>query len=98
MNVSLKAFAVKNHDYSMEPLFQKGSILIFDPEKEPQDRSFILIKLHNPNCYVFRQVIFNLNQKNMKALNPDFGLSNVRLIEAEDKIIATLVEDRRNYE
>lgn len=98
MDVSDSAFAVKNRDYSMEPLFQKGSILIFEPEKEPQDRSFVLIKLHNPDCYIFRQIVFDLDQRHMKALNPDIGSSSLRIIEADDKVIATLVEDRRSYE
>ncbi len=98
MNVSENGFAVVNPDSSMEPLFQKGSILIFDPNRAPQDRSFVLIKLSNPKCYVFRQVVFDLNQKHMKALNPDIGVSSLRKINIEDVIIATLIEDRRNHE
>jgi transcriptional regulator with XRE-family HTH domain len=94
-DVSDKAFAVINPDYSMEPLFQKNSILIFDPEVKPIDRSYVLVKLHDPDTYVFKQLLIDLNQKFIKSLNQDLSIASLRKLEDNDKIIARLVENRQ---
>ena len=53
-NISNDCFAVLMHDHSMEPLFTKGTILIFDPHKKPSDRSYVLVKLAQKNQFIFR--------------------------------------------
>jgi transcriptional regulator with XRE-family HTH domain len=94
INVSDQAFATIMPDYSMEPLFQKGSTLIFDPEREVTDRNYVLVKLYNPDIYVFRQLLIDVNQKFIKSLNADISAASIRLLHPQDKIIARLVEVR----
>lgn len=94
INVSDKAFAVVMPDYSMEPLFPKGATLIFDPTREITDRSFVLVKLHDPNIYVFRQLLIDANQKFIKSLNADISAASIKLLQPQDEIIARLIESR----
>ena len=96
MGLSEFAFALVMPDTSMEPMFQRGSLLIFDPRNEPQDRSFVLVRLGSPGTVVFRQLIIDVDQKYLKPLNPDFNLFKMRLLDKNDEIIANLVESR-NY-
>ncbi len=96
MGLSDDAFALVMPDTSMEPMFQRGSLLIFDPRNDPQDRSFVLVRLASPATIVFRQLIIDIDQKYLKPLNPDFNLFKMRLLDKNDEIIANLVESR-NY-
>lgn len=96
MGLSDEAFALVMPDTSMEPMFQRSSLLIFDPLNDPQDRSFVLVRLAAPATIVFRQLIIDVDQKYLKPLNPDFNLFKMRLLDKNDEIIANLVESR-NY-
>lgn len=96
-DLSKECFAVIMNDSSMEPQFSKGSILILDPNKKPNDRSYILIKLASTSIYVFRQIIIDAEHKFLKPLNPDLIASQMRLLDLEDTIIGVLVEARQVY-
>lgn len=95
--LSDNAFAVAMPDTSMEPLFRKDSILILDPEKPHQDRSFILVKLAKAEQIVFRQLLIDAEHQYLKALSPDFDAFPMRLVDDNDKIIGTLVEARQVF-
>lgn len=95
--VSEHTFATTMTDSSMEPLFSRGTILIFDPAKIVQDRGYALIHLHEPNLIVFRQLLIDLEDKYLKPLNPDLSDFQMKIISENDKIIGTLVEARHVY-
>ena len=44
-NISDKSFALIMNDHSMEPLFPKNTVLLFDPFKKSVDRSYVLVSL-----------------------------------------------------
>lgn len=92
--LSQDAFALIMPDTSMEPMFQRGSLLIFDPMVEPQDRSFVLVQLEETQTPVFRQLIIDVNQRYLKPLNPDLNLFKMRLLNKNDSILAVLIESR----
>ncbi len=96
-NVSANAFAVKNPNHSMEPLFQKDSILIFDPDVIPEDGSYILVKLQTHGMYIFRQLLLDVNKKYIKCLNPDIIAVSIQQLGNEDLIVACLVESRNCF-
>lgn len=96
-NVSKYAFALVMQDHSMQPLFEKDCILIFDPKLTPSDYSFVLIKRTTTNSYVFRQLIIDQDKNYIKALNPDISASSIRTIDDNDEIIGCLVETRSNF-
>ena len=95
--ISKESFASKLNDSSMEPLFPRGSMLLFDPNKPFKDRSFVLVQLQEATVPVFRQLIIDLDQKYLKPLNPDLNAFKMRLLGENDNIIATLVEARQTY-
>lgn len=94
ISVSPDAFALTMPDYSMEPLFQKGSSLIFDPKVQATDHSYVLVKLANPETYIFRQLLLDGNNRFIKPLNQDISSTGIKLLEPDDLIVARLVEVR----
>ena len=94
IGVSAEAFALTMPDYSMEPLFQKGASLIFDPKAPINDRSYVLIKLHYPEIFIFRQLLIDGSSKFIKPLNLDISSTGIKQLVAEDLIISRLVEVR----
>jgi SOS-response transcriptional repressor LexA len=96
-NITKNAFALLMPDTSMEPLFPRDSILIFEPGIQPIDRSYILVKLTDSNTYVFRQLLIDLDHRYLKPLNPELSTFKMRLLENNDTILACLVESRQNF-
>ena len=96
--ISGNGFATIMQDSSMEPIFSKGNILIFDPLKQYKDRSYVLVYLQEAGLHVFRQLLIDLNLKYLKPLNSDLSVFKMRVLEEKDKIIATLVEARQIYD
>ncbi len=96
-NISEHGFATVMPDTSMEPFVRKNSILIFDPKKQFKDRSYVLVKIKGVQL-LFRQILFDLEDKYLKALNGDFKELGMRLLSDEDSIIGTLLESRINFE
>jgi len=96
-DVSDHSFALIMTDSSMEPLFPRGSILIFNPDITARDRNYVLVKSHVSGTYVFRQLLIDLEHKYIKSLNPDLSTSRLHLLSDEDKIMGCLIESRNNY-
>jgi transcriptional regulator with XRE-family HTH domain len=95
-NMSADAFALIMPDFSMEPLFEKGCTLIFDPQVKPVDRSYVLLK--TANTYVFRQLLVDAEHQYIKSLNPDISATSMRLLGDDDRIMACLVETRSHFQ
>ncbi|MCW5589911.1 MAG: helix-turn-helix domain-containing protein [Legionellales bacterium] len=97
-DLSAQCFALKMNDSSMMPQFPKGSVLIFDPTKEPFDRSFVLVQLvDGDNLFVFRELILDANHRFIRALAPDLTGTQLRLLDEGDEVVAVLVEARQSY-
>jgi SOS-response transcriptional repressor LexA len=97
-NVGDECFAILMNEHSMEPLFTRGTILIFDPQKKAVDRSYVLVKLANKEQFIFRQLLVDVDQSYLKPLNPDTAIYKMRLLNTDDTIIATLFESRTNFD
>ena len=90
-------FALIMNDHSMEPLFPKKTILIFDPHKKPVDRSYVLVKLDGKSNPIFRTLLIDADYKYLKPLNPDLNMYKMRLLEDKHLIVACLFESRLNH-
>lgn len=97
-NISNESFALIMNDHSMEPLFPRRSILLFDPKRKQTDRSYVLIKLNDKNILIFRQLLIDVDQQYLKPLNPDLSTYKMRLLDEKDLIIGCLFESRINHE
>lgn len=94
-HISDNAFALIMPDASMEPVFSYNCTLIFDPSIQHQNRSYILVKIASKA--VFRQLIDDDEHKYLKPLNPNVASFPMRLLDRDDKILATLVESRNCF-
>jgi transcriptional regulator with XRE-family HTH domain len=97
-SVSDNAFALEMLDHSMEPFVEKGSLLILDPEVQPIDRSYCLIKIHEPEIFVFRQILIDIDRIFIRSINKDLDDKNMRILNDEDVILAKLIEMRVKVE
>lgn len=97
-SISKLGFSTIMPDSSMEPIIQKNSIVIFDPSLKPIDRSYVLVKLHEINAYVLRQLLIDAEHRYLKSLNPDLNTFKMRLLDQNDDVIACLVETRQNFQ
>ncbi len=91
-------FAVILPDTSMEPFFQKNSVIILDAGKTIKDRCFVLAKIAETNTYLFRQLLVDGDQQYLKPINPDFNAFAMRLLKVEDKILGVMLESRHRAE
>lgn len=96
-NLGANCFALVLNDSSMEPFFARGTLLIFNPEEQPKDRSYVLVRLEENNRHVFRQLIIDGNDYYLKPLNPDLSLFKMRFLDKKDIILACLIESRNKY-
>jgi len=94
-NISDTGFALKMNDSSMEPLFPKDAILIFDPiYKLLLDRSYVLIRLEHSTTHVFRQLLIVDNKQYVQAINPEIKEVSLKELTSSDLILAKLIESR----
>ena len=94
---SKKTFGVIMSDSSMAPFFPKNSILIIDPERTANDRSYVIAYLHDIKKYLFRQLLSDGENLFLKALNSDLSSFPIKKLHASDKLIGELVETRQIY-
>lgn len=62
-------FAVKLENTSMEPTFNRNSILIFDPLKEPRNGDFIVFSVDTTGQYFFRQYFYDGDEIYLKSMD-----------------------------
>lgn len=96
-NVSVGAFATTLIDTSMEPIFNRGNVLIFEPALLPRDRSYVLVELAGKHGFIFRQLLMDADHKYLKPLNPDLNIFKMRLLGEGDSVVAVLVEARQIF-
>lgn len=92
--ISKYAFAIKMPDSSMEPVIMKNAILIIDPEKIPQYRSFVILKLKNHKEAIIRQLIQDAQRWYIRPLSDDFGKFNMVELKRDDSILGVVIEVR----
>lgn len=97
-DISDASFALVMPDSSMEPLFPKGTILIFNPELQAKDRCYGLVKLADKETPIFRQLLIDMDNTYLKPLNPDLNSFQLRALAANDTILACLHESRINHQ
>jgi transcriptional regulator with XRE-family HTH domain len=91
-----KAFALTMPDNSMEPIFQKNSILIFDPSKEFKNRDFILVFFPELNSIKFNRLFIDNYNFYLKQ-DKDNGDIELIKINSTSNILATLIEARIDF-
>ena len=70
-------FALKVVGSSMEnpngrPSFEDGDIIYVDPEREPENKSLVIVTLDGSSQATFKQLIIELDGKYIQPLNPNW--------------------------
>lgn len=87
-------FSLKVQGEAMWPQFQENSILIIDPEKEPNNRDFVICHIEDNNELIFRQLLVDGKTRFLKPIN---NLFSSVLLKERDKIIGVVIQTRNNY-
>lgn len=95
--VSTHTFALRMPTSSMEPLFPKDALLIFDPQKSARDRDFILLRASHSNTLLFNRLCIEGEQAYIKTVQNDNSMQFLKINPQCDKIIATLIEVRMQF-
>lgn len=93
--VGANSFALLTQDSSMEPLFPSNTTLVFDKDRAPKDRSYVLVLVSQKP--LFRQLILDGELKLIKSLNPDITSSSVHKLGDEDRVLAVLTQAKMDY-
>ena len=96
--VSKRAFSVTIKDSSMETLFPVGTLLIADPDKQPKDKSYVIVHKHDEKEAIFKQVLMAGNQCYLKSLNPLFDKLEPVALQENDHIVGIVVQTRMPLE
>ncbi len=96
-NVSPNSFAIVMTDSNMEPFFPKDSLLIFDHEKQPKDRDFVIVCESQSDDILFNRFFIDENESYLRQELDDGNVRLIKLNQAKDKILGTLTEVRIQY-
>ncbi|KTD32704.1 LexA family protein [Legionella israelensis] len=91
------SFALVIQDASMEPLFPSNALLIFDIEKKPQDRDFVIVYINKSDSVLFNRLFTENNVLYLKQNLENGDVKLTKLDENTDRIIGTLIEARIQY-
>jgi len=95
--VSDHSFGLIIQDASLEPMFPENALLIFDFEKEPLDRHFVLTHLKKNDHIVLNRLFIENNERYIKLDRADGNAKLIKLDLVADRIIGTLIEVRIPY-
>jgi len=95
--IAPNSFALVLRDSLMEPLFPENALLIFDFEKQPKDRDFIIVHLKNEDGILFNRLFIENNQYYLKQELADGNARLIKLDKSSDRILGTLTEVRIQY-
>ncbi|HVT63162.1 MAG TPA: LexA family transcriptional regulator [Legionellaceae bacterium] len=95
--INENCFALLLNNATMEPIFQEGSILVFDPSKNPQERDFILVYLEKSNSIAFNRLFIENNHYYLKQYKTNGDVELIKLHIPNDKILAVLIEARLKF-
>lgn len=90
--VGSKAFSLKIETDSYGLMFKKGSLIILDPDRAPQDGDLILVKLKSEPDILFKQFIKDGNDIYLRPVNTE--IHRMKLLDEPYKLLGTFIELR----
>jgi transcriptional regulator with XRE-family HTH domain len=90
-------FATKLLCDSMEPKFAKGTLLIFDKDKEISHLAFGLFSIEKKQEIIFRQIFIKERVTYIKCLNPQCECHKLVKLSKDYIFLGTLVQSRSDY-
>ena len=93
-DVGSNVYALRVKDTAMRPLFPEETALIIDPDIQPEDRDYIIIHFKLQKQAIFRQILFDGDDRYLKPLNPDFKLMP---LEKNYKFLGVVLQSRGDF-
>ena len=94
VNTSHNLFGLKVRSDSLKPIFNKGVIVIVDPQINPQEGDYALCSVGEGEQPVFRQVFLDGKRAFFRAVNPIF---NDGMVDQEYKIIGVIIRSIEQF-
>jgi len=88
------SFALIIPNESMLPRFQQNTLLIFDSNKTPKDRDFVIVHLSKDNTIEFNRLFDENNTLYLRHDLCDGNLQLTKLDPSGDRILGVLIEER----
>lgn len=95
-HVSPQGFALSIDTDAYRPLFQRGSILIVDPEQQPTSGDYAITKLADKSDVLFKQILIDGDDWYLKSVNPE--LSGIIHLEDRPEFMGMVVETRLSFQ
>lgn len=92
LQISERAFAVRLFHEDLSSIFRKNSTLIFDPEKKPYNRAYVLVKLHDHDIPCLKQLIIDEPNFYLKSVSEELASEKISFLTKKEKILATLIQ------
>ena len=65
-----RTFALRVQGASMEDKFFAGDLIFVDPDRQPTDKSFVVVRLDDDDQATFKQLIIEGDRRYLRAYNP----------------------------
>ncbi len=96
-NVSKSAYSLKIRGSTMEPLFPESTTIIVEPNRAPNDRDFVIVRIGIDPEARLKQVIIDGNDQYLKSLNPDLEDVKVSRLQNNDQILGVMAQAKVDY-
>lgn len=96
-NVSKLAYGLKIKGCAMEPIFPENTTVVVEPSRDPKDRDFVIVHLHNDPEARLKQVIMDGSDYYLKSLNPDLEEVRVTKMQPQDRFLGIMAQAKVDY-
>lgn len=96
-NVSKLAYSLVIKGGAMEPLFPDGTTIIVEPKRQPNNRDFVVVRLHGENEARLKQMIIDGNERYLKSLNPAIEDLKAAPFAQGDQFLGVMAQAKVDY-
>jgi SOS-response transcriptional repressor LexA len=94
IELSQHAYALTVRDTTMEPRFPEGTVLLVDPNLQPNSLDFAIIHIEGQHLPNFKQILIDGEHTILKPLNADFKTS---LLDKPHKFLGVMIQSRMDF-
>lgn len=96
-DVSEKAYSLMVEGTKMGPLFPDGTMLIFEPNRQPSDQDFVLVQLAGDIEARLKQVLTDGTQQYLKAVTPEDLETGTIPLQDATKFLGVMAQAKVDY-
>lgn len=95
--IAKDSFALVSKDATLEPAIPHNALLIFEADKTPKERDFVVVHLGEGNIILLNSLFIENGQRYVKQNLEDGNFKLIKLDTTRDRILGTLIEARLLY-